>query len=299
MPNGSMEKWLHLNVDEQPQQRSLNLTQRLNIAIDVASALDYLHHHSQTPIVHRDLKPSNVLLDDDMVAHVGDFGLTRFLSEAAEGFSQNQTTTSGIKGSTGYIPQEYGMGGKASTYGDVYSYGILLLEMVTGKRPTDDMFKDNQSLHHFAKSTFSEQVMEIIDPRLQLEDAEAIQDGENHYNLRIRMHDCLVSLVSVGLSCSAESPKGRMKMKDVVIEMDISFNIFISSLPPQLGNLESLQQLNISYNNFNNSLPLELGKLASLRLLRSWRRTKSLSNWFSLPKRASPSATLLASFMTC
>ncbi|XP_058088736.1 probable LRR receptor-like serine/threonine-protein kinase At3g47570 [Magnolia sinica] len=104
MPNGSLEKWLHPNVDEQPQLRSLNLTQRLNIAIDVASALDYLHHHSKIPIVHRDLKPSNVLLDDDMVAHVGDFGLTRFLSEAAEGFSQNQTTTSGIKGSIGYIP---------------------------------------------------------------------------------------------------------------------------------------------------------------------------------------------------
>ncbi|XP_058070972.1 probable LRR receptor-like serine/threonine-protein kinase At3g47570 [Magnolia sinica] len=104
MPNGSLEKWLHPNVDEQPQLRCLNLTQRLNIAIDVASALDYLHHHSKIPIVHRDLKPSNVLLDDDMVAHVGDFGLTRFLSEAAEGFSQNQTTTSGIKGSIGYIP---------------------------------------------------------------------------------------------------------------------------------------------------------------------------------------------------
>ncbi|XP_058068321.1 probable LRR receptor-like serine/threonine-protein kinase At3g47570 [Magnolia sinica] len=219
MPNGSLEKWLHPNVDEQPQLRNLNLTQRLNIAIDVASALDYLHHHHQTPIVHRDLKPSNVLLDDDMVAHVGDFGLARFLSEAAESCSQNQTSTSGIKGSIGYIPPEHGMGGKASTHGDVYSYGILLLEMITGKRPTDDMFKDNQSLHHFAKSAFPEQVMEIIDPRLLSEYSEAIQDGENHNNLRDRMHGCLVSLVSVGVSCSAESPKERMKMKNVVIEM--------------------------------------------------------------------------------
>ncbi|XP_058087490.1 probable LRR receptor-like serine/threonine-protein kinase At3g47570 [Magnolia sinica] len=227
MPNGSLEKWLHPNVDEQPQLRSFNLTQRLNIAIDVASALDYLHHHSKIPIVHRDLKPSNVLLDDDMVAHVGDFGLTRFLSEAAEGFSQNQTTTSGIKGSIGYIPPEYGMGGKASTHGDVYSYGILLLEMITGKRPTDDMFKDNQSLHHFAKSTFPEQVKEIIDPRLLLEDTEVIQDSENRNNLRNRMHDCLVSLVSIGVSCSAESPKERMKMRDVVMEMHAIRDLYV------------------------------------------------------------------------
>ncbi|XP_058109240.1 probable LRR receptor-like serine/threonine-protein kinase At3g47570 [Magnolia sinica] len=227
MPNGSLEKWLHPNVDEQPQLRSLNLTQRLNIAIDVASALDYLHHHSKIPIVHRDLKPSNVLLDDDMVAHVGDFGLTRFLSEAAEGFSQNQTTTSGIKGSIGYIPPEYGMGGKASTHGDVYSYGILLLEMITGKRPTDDMFKDNQGLHHFAKSAFPEQVMEIIDPRFLFEDTEAIQDSENRNNLRNRMHDCLVSLVSIGASCSAESPKERMKIRDVVMEMHAIRDLYL------------------------------------------------------------------------
>ncbi|XP_020103201.1 receptor kinase-like protein Xa21 [Ananas comosus] len=78
MPNGSLEDWLHHEASSQAESKHLSLLQRLNIAIDVASALDYLHCHSGTPIVHRDLKPNNVLLDDDMVAHVGDFGLARF-----------------------------------------------------------------------------------------------------------------------------------------------------------------------------------------------------------------------------
>ena len=76
MPNGNLDSWLN------HESRNLSFRQRLNVAIDVANALDYLHHQCQTPIVHSDLKPSNVLLDDDMVAHVGDFGLAKLLPEA-------------------------------------------------------------------------------------------------------------------------------------------------------------------------------------------------------------------------
>ncbi|XP_058110849.1 putative receptor-like protein kinase At3g47110 [Magnolia sinica] len=96
MPSGSLETWLHKDSHDQ-LTRSLKFTQRLNIAIDVASALDYLHNHCETSIIHRDLKPSNILLDDDMIAHVSDFGLARFLSEVA------QTSSLGMKGSIGYI----------------------------------------------------------------------------------------------------------------------------------------------------------------------------------------------------
>jgi len=73
MVNGSLANWLHLTPTEDEahqEQRNLNLYQRLNIVIDVASALEYLHYHCQPPILHCDLKPSNVLLDDEMIIHV-------------------------------------------------------------------------------------------------------------------------------------------------------------------------------------------------------------------------------------
>ncbi|XP_058109185.1 probable LRR receptor-like serine/threonine-protein kinase At3g47570 [Magnolia sinica] len=221
MNNGSLDRWLPKDGYDQ-QRGNLTFIQRLNIALDVASALDYLHHHCQTPIVHRDLKPSNILLDDDMIAHVSDFGLTRFLSEFA------QTISLGVKGSIGYIAPEYAMGGKASTQGDVYSYGILLLEMITGKGPTDDMFKDNLSLHHFAKLALHERVMEIVDPYL-FEEAEVTQGSGNHINARNKMRDCLISMVRIGVLCSLESPRERMEMKNVVMEMHAIKDLYLRS----------------------------------------------------------------------
>lgn len=99
MANGSLEEWLH---PSNPEFRRLNLLQRLNIAIDVANALDYLHNHCKSPVVHCDLKPGNILLDNEFVGHVGDFGLSRFLSNATQNFSTTETSSELIKGSIGY-----------------------------------------------------------------------------------------------------------------------------------------------------------------------------------------------------
>jgi hypothetical protein len=103
MPNGNLDTWLHPE-DGFQQQRNLSFLQRMNIAIDVSSALLYLHHHCQTPIIHCDLKPSNVLLDDDLTAHISDFGLARLLSESGRQAFLNQLSSAGINGTVGYAP---------------------------------------------------------------------------------------------------------------------------------------------------------------------------------------------------
>ena len=107
MEHGNLDEWLHPTprINETLEEpRSLSLLQRLNIAIDVSNALDYLHHHCQTPVVHCDLKPSNILLDAELIGHVGDFGLARVLSSAIQVSSHNQSISIGIRGTIGYIP---------------------------------------------------------------------------------------------------------------------------------------------------------------------------------------------------
>ncbi|MBA0596283.1 probable LRR receptor-like serine/threonine-protein kinase At3g47570 [Gossypium raimondii] len=219
MANGTLESWLHHDYDEDHSSRHLNFAQMLDIAIDVANALDYLHHHCRTPIVHRDLKPTNVLLDDDMVAHVGDFGMAKLLSDAASKLDNEQTTSSVIKGTLGYLPPEYGMGGLTSREGDIYSYGILILEMITRKRPTDDLFGDGMSLHSYCKMVLPENLEEILDFRLLEQINRKSQKIRGDQDIDCNMLDCLVSFTKVGVACSVEVPVQRMKVEDVVTEL--------------------------------------------------------------------------------
>ena len=101
MEKGNLEKWLHSNLVDRENSNNLSILQRLNVAIDVANSLHYLHDLCEIPIIHCDLKPSNVLLNDDMVAHLSDFGLARLFSTNHDS-SQTQTSTIGIKGTVGY-----------------------------------------------------------------------------------------------------------------------------------------------------------------------------------------------------
>lgn len=211
--NGSLESWLHSRSANEEDSRNLSLVQRLNIAVDVASALDYLHNHCETPVIHCDLKPSNVLLDDDLSARVSDFGLARIcLTETSASTHTHSSTSSRIRGTIGYMAPEYAVGGEASIKGDVYSYGIVLLEMFTGKRPTDNMFTDNFNLHNHVKMAAAEQVMEIVDPSLISEGPTESNrtTGSSRGNV-VRTLKCLGCILQIGVMCSADLPSERMK----------------------------------------------------------------------------------------
>ncbi|KAF7132136.1 hypothetical protein RHSIM_Rhsim09G0173700 [Rhododendron simsii] len=128
----------------------------------------------------------------------------------------------------GTIPSKYGIGGRTSTEGDIYSYGILLLEMLTGKRPTDELFTSRQSLHEFCKVALPERVMDIIDPRMLLEETtEGENDSQKERVRQDKIRECSVSLVRIGIACSAESPSERMNIKDVIIGLMTIKEVFL------------------------------------------------------------------------
>ncbi|XP_050387347.1 probable LRR receptor-like serine/threonine-protein kinase At3g47570 [Argentina anserina] len=225
MDNGSLEEWLHPSIgarDAIESAKSLSLVQRLNIAIDVACALNYLHNHCETPIVHCDLKPSNVLLNSNLTGHVSDFGLSKFLSVPTTSVGGNQSCSIGIRGSVGYAAPEYGMGSEVSANGDVYSFGILLLEMFTGKRPTDHMFSNGLNLHAYVRTILPERVSEISESLFPQERATNVTEAHRHSRLSVRAHkveECLTLILGVGVACSFESPTNRKDISDAESEL--------------------------------------------------------------------------------
>ncbi|CAL5429450.1 unnamed protein product [Camellia sinensis] len=227
MENGSLERWLHPSLSEQQEPKNLNFVQRLNIAIDVVSALDYFHHHCEMAFIHCDLKPSNIFLDGDLCAHVSDFGLANIFLAITSLSNRQQSSSIRIRGTVGYVSPEYGIGEEVSTQRNMYSYGVLLLEMFIGKRPTNNMFMSN-NLCNYVKMCLPDQVMEIIDPKMILEDEEEPSRTQQCCSTNIsKLKICLASVFQIGVSCAAELPSERMSAGDVLTELHKIRSVFL------------------------------------------------------------------------
>jgi len=129
LPGGNLEKFIQERSTRVVDWRILH-----KIALDIARALAYLHDQCVPRVLHRDVKPSNILLDDDFNAYLSDFGLARLL-----GTSETHATT-GVAGTFGYVAPEYAMTCRVSDKADVYSYGVVLLELLSDKKALDPSF---------------------------------------------------------------------------------------------------------------------------------------------------------------
>ncbi|XP_057767789.1 putative leucine-rich repeat receptor-like serine/threonine-protein kinase At2g24130 [Salvia miltiorrhiza] len=232
MPNGSLDDHLY-PVNGMKNGMRLKLPQLVGICCDVAHGMAYLHHYSPVKVVHCDLKPSNILLDHDMTALVTDFGIARLVKGGDETAncvdvddSASYDSTDGLLcGSLGYIAPEYGMGRHASSQGDVYSYGVLLLEIAMGKRPTDVLFHEGSSMHEWVKSRYANELDSMV------EDVVARMAPAAHE--RKVWSDVVLELIELGLICTQHSPSARPSMLDVVHEISL-LKHYVNSSPSTL-----------------------------------------------------------------
>jgi serine/threonine protein kinase len=116
---------------------------------------------------------------------------------------------------------EYGDGSSVSTQGDVYSLGILVLEMFTGRSPTEEIFNDSLDLHKFSENALPERIWDVVDPTIWLH--------TDAYNSTIRsgLKNCLISVVSLGISCSKKQPRERIPIQDAAIEMHTIRDLYV------------------------------------------------------------------------
>lgn len=192
MPNGSLGGLLH------EKRGMLEWEIRYNIVLGAAQGLAYLHHDCLPCIVHRDIKANNILLGTRYEPYIADFGLAKLLESSD--FTKSSTH---VAGSYGYIAPEYGYTMKITEKSDVYSYGVMLLEVLTGKQPIDPSFRDGMHIVDWVKETLqhNKDAVEALDPRLQGRPDSQIQE--------------MLQALGTALLCVNSNPEERPTMKDV------------------------------------------------------------------------------------
>jgi hypothetical protein len=159
MENGSLDDWLHNRDDD--ASTFLDWPTRLRIAQGASCGLSYIHDVCEPHIVHRDIKCSNILLDKEFKAYVADFGLARLI------LPHKTHVTTELVGTLGYIPPEYGHGWVATLRGDIYSFGVVLLELLTGLRPVPVLSTSKELVPWVLEMRSQEKQIEVLDPTLR------------------------------------------------------------------------------------------------------------------------------------
>ncbi|KAK4491705.1 hypothetical protein RD792_002471 [Penstemon davidsonii] len=208
MPNKSLDFFLF----DPLKQEQLDWRIRVQIIEGIAQGLLYLHQYSRLRIVHRDLKASNILLDSDMNPKISDFGMARIF-----GGNQSQANTNRIVGTYGYMSPEYAMEGLFSIKSDVFAFGVLLLEILSGKKNTGFYGCDSPSLlGHAWKLWESNRAIELMDPLVDVPSSSLIP----------------LRYIQVGLLCVQENPVDRPTMWDVVSMLNNEQTILASPQHP-------------------------------------------------------------------
>ncbi|XP_052197072.1 protein LYK5 isoform X2 [Diospyros lotus] len=201
MENGSLKDWLHKECCQELQSCS----RRIQIALDVANGLLYLHNFTQPAYIHKDINSSNILLNRDLRAKIANFSLAK---SAEQGENQQSSARCALN-RKGYVAPEYSEAGLVTPMMDVYAFGVVLLELITGKDAVSEQDGEESllsdavlSIAHGGNAVFGN----LIDPRLQV---------KHPLGYTIDRSELAVSVIKLSIACLAQEPESRLNMAEV------------------------------------------------------------------------------------